>query len=279
MHCFTETWDVARAALDLGFHISFSGIVTFKNAHDAEGRRAPRAARPHADRDRLAVSRAGAVSRQAQPAGVRSARRRRRSRGCAAFRSRRSRATTSANFFRLFRIDPQRGAACRIDPSRDCRRSSPRCCAIAARSLRSRRRRSAAGARRLRHRRRQRSRRRGDAPARARRRSEQRRRQRRSGADRRRARGLRRDASTCCSRRAPTSTRATASATRALMIAALTGHLDVVKKLRARGAEVNQTGLDAADLRGDRRPRRHRPLSAGRGRATSTRRRRTGRRR
>jgi TatD DNase family protein len=32
MHCFTETWDVARAALDLGFHISFSGIVTFKSA-------------------------------------------------------------------------------------------------------------------------------------------------------------------------------------------------------------------------------------------------------
>ena len=32
MHCFTETWDVASAAIDLGFHISFSGIVTFKNA-------------------------------------------------------------------------------------------------------------------------------------------------------------------------------------------------------------------------------------------------------
>ena len=32
MHCFTETWDVAAAALELGFHISFSGIVTFKNA-------------------------------------------------------------------------------------------------------------------------------------------------------------------------------------------------------------------------------------------------------
>jgi TatD DNase family protein len=32
MHCFTETWDVAKAALDLGFYISFSGIVTFKNA-------------------------------------------------------------------------------------------------------------------------------------------------------------------------------------------------------------------------------------------------------
>lgn len=32
MHCFTETWDVARQALDENFHISFSGIVTFKNA-------------------------------------------------------------------------------------------------------------------------------------------------------------------------------------------------------------------------------------------------------
>jgi TatD DNase family protein len=32
MHCFTESWDVARAALDLNFYISFSGIVTFRNA-------------------------------------------------------------------------------------------------------------------------------------------------------------------------------------------------------------------------------------------------------
>lgn len=32
MHCFTESWDVAQAAIDLGFLISFSGIVTFKNA-------------------------------------------------------------------------------------------------------------------------------------------------------------------------------------------------------------------------------------------------------
>ncbi len=31
-HCFTEDLETARAALDLGFHISFSGIVTFKNA-------------------------------------------------------------------------------------------------------------------------------------------------------------------------------------------------------------------------------------------------------
>jgi TatD DNase family protein len=33
-HCFTETASVARAALALGFHVSFSGIVTFRNAHD-----------------------------------------------------------------------------------------------------------------------------------------------------------------------------------------------------------------------------------------------------
>jgi TatD DNase family protein len=32
MHCFTETREVAQAAMALGFHISFSGIVTFKNA-------------------------------------------------------------------------------------------------------------------------------------------------------------------------------------------------------------------------------------------------------
>ena len=32
MHCFAEDWDVAKKALDLGFYISFSGIVTFKSA-------------------------------------------------------------------------------------------------------------------------------------------------------------------------------------------------------------------------------------------------------
>lgn len=32
MHCFTESLDVAKAAIDLGFHISFSGILTFKKA-------------------------------------------------------------------------------------------------------------------------------------------------------------------------------------------------------------------------------------------------------
>jgi TatD DNase family protein len=33
MHCFTESIDVAQAAMDMNFYISFSGIVTFKNAH------------------------------------------------------------------------------------------------------------------------------------------------------------------------------------------------------------------------------------------------------
>ena len=31
-HCFTESWEIAKEALDLGFYISLSGIVTFKNA-------------------------------------------------------------------------------------------------------------------------------------------------------------------------------------------------------------------------------------------------------
>lgn len=32
LHCFTEDWEMARAALDMGFYISLSGIVTFRNA-------------------------------------------------------------------------------------------------------------------------------------------------------------------------------------------------------------------------------------------------------
>lgn len=32
LHCFTETWEMAQQGLDLGFYVSFSGIVTFKNA-------------------------------------------------------------------------------------------------------------------------------------------------------------------------------------------------------------------------------------------------------
>ncbi len=43
MHCFTEAWETAKGALDMGFYISFSGIVTFKNAKDLKevARRVP----------------------------------------------------------------------------------------------------------------------------------------------------------------------------------------------------------------------------------------------
>jgi TatD DNase family protein len=43
MHCFTESWEVAQGALDMGFYISFSGIVTFKNAKELKevARRVP----------------------------------------------------------------------------------------------------------------------------------------------------------------------------------------------------------------------------------------------
>ena len=36
MHCFTESYEVAKAAMDMGFYISFSGIVTFKNAKELQ---------------------------------------------------------------------------------------------------------------------------------------------------------------------------------------------------------------------------------------------------
>jgi len=49
MHCFTESLDVALAAIDLGFYISFSGIVTFRNAH------ALQAVVPHVPVDRLLI--------------------------------------------------------------------------------------------------------------------------------------------------------------------------------------------------------------------------------
>ena len=36
MHCFTESLEVAKAAMEMGFYISFSGIVTFKSAKDLQ---------------------------------------------------------------------------------------------------------------------------------------------------------------------------------------------------------------------------------------------------
>jgi len=36
MHCFVDDWATAVAAIDLGFYISFSGIVTFRNAQQVQ---------------------------------------------------------------------------------------------------------------------------------------------------------------------------------------------------------------------------------------------------
>jgi TatD DNase family protein len=105
MHCFTETLETAQAALDMGFYISFSGIVTFKNAAELKdvARRVPL--------DRLLVEtdspylapvpHRGKVN---QPAWVRHvaeeiARLRELPLDAVA-------QATSANFFRLFRINP-----------------------------------------------------------------------------------------------------------------------------------------------------------------------------
>ena len=69
-HCFTETMEVAMAALDLGFHISFSGILTFRNAEALRevARAVPLDALP--DRDRQPLPGAHAAPRQDQPAGL-----------------------------------------------------------------------------------------------------------------------------------------------------------------------------------------------------------------
>lgn len=36
LHCFTESWEMAQAAIELGFYISISGIVTFKSATELQ---------------------------------------------------------------------------------------------------------------------------------------------------------------------------------------------------------------------------------------------------
>ena len=103
MHCFTESWDVAKSCLDQGFHISLSGIVTFKNAkevHDV-ARRVPL--------DRLLIETDSPYlapvpfrGKLNQPAYVKHV-----AEGIAALRGAavgEIAAVTTANFFRLFNI-------------------------------------------------------------------------------------------------------------------------------------------------------------------------------
>ena len=104
MHCFTETWDVAHAALDLGFHISLSGIVTFKNAHDVKdvARRVP-LDRLLIETDAPYLAPAPFRGKRNQPAYVpHVAAEIARLRGLSAEEVARA---TTANFFRLFKID------------------------------------------------------------------------------------------------------------------------------------------------------------------------------
>ncbi len=104
MHCFTETWDVAQRALDLGFHISFSGIVTFRNAVELKdvARRVP-LGRMLIETDSPYLAPAPHRGKRNQPAWVRHvaeeiARLREVPLDAIA-------AATSDNFFRLFGID------------------------------------------------------------------------------------------------------------------------------------------------------------------------------
>ena len=105
MHCFTESWDVASAAMDLGFHISFSGIVSFRNAatlHDV-ARRVP-LERMLIETDSPYLAPAPHRGRTNEPAWVvHVAEAIARLRGVDAAEIGRA---TSANFFRLFRIPP-----------------------------------------------------------------------------------------------------------------------------------------------------------------------------
>ena len=83
IHCFTGGVAEARAYLDLGQYLSFSGILTFKNAGNDPRGGGVRAARPHPDRDRRALpgahpppgrsERAGLHRRDAGRAGARCA--------------------------------------------------------------------------------------------------------------------------------------------------------------------------------------------------------------
>ncbi len=70
LHCFTGTVEHARAALDLGFVISFAGNITYPKAQNIRDAASHGAARPHVHRDRLSVPRARASSRPAQRTGV-----------------------------------------------------------------------------------------------------------------------------------------------------------------------------------------------------------------
>ena len=108
MHCFTETWEVAAAALDMGFHISFSGVVTFKNSTALKdvARRTP-LERMLIETDSPYLAPVPHRGKRNQPAWVKHV-----AEEIARLRDVPVEAiarATSANFFRLFEIDAQAG--------------------------------------------------------------------------------------------------------------------------------------------------------------------------
>jgi TatD DNase family protein len=112
MHCFTESWEVARAALDLGFYISFSGIVTFRNAQAIKevARRVP-LERMLIETDSPYLAPVPYRGKRNQPAYVAHV-----AKQIGVLRGEPVEAigeATSENFFRLFRIDPDAKAQTR----------------------------------------------------------------------------------------------------------------------------------------------------------------------
>jgi len=109
MHCFVDDWDTASAAMDLGFYISLSGIVTFKSA------RALQSVAEHVPLERLLVETDAPWlapvpyrGKQNEPAYVRKTAEfvaTLRGDGPGAFA-----AATTANFHRLFRLPPAKRA-------------------------------------------------------------------------------------------------------------------------------------------------------------------------
>jgi TatD DNase family protein len=106
MHCFTESWDVAAEALDLGFFISLSGIVTFRNAREVHdvARRVP-LDRLLIETDSPYLAPAPHRGRRNEPAYVPHV-----AAAIAALRGlpvETIAAATTANFFRLFALSPE----------------------------------------------------------------------------------------------------------------------------------------------------------------------------
>jgi TatD DNase family protein len=110
MHCFTETWEVAEAAMRMGFLISFSGIVTFRNAAQLKevAARVPlESMLIETDSPYLApVPHRGRVNQPAWVTEVAAEVARLQGRTVESVA-----AATSANFFRLFKIDSDGHAA------------------------------------------------------------------------------------------------------------------------------------------------------------------------